>query len=241
MVFFRNFIEWLFTIRIFIKIGFLPFHAWVLIIIKFIPYKLFFYFLNISKLIPMLILFQVNNLKFIVIFIFLNLIIVFYYGINSTKLKIILFISSLRTLNTFLMISNYKIFIFINILYIIFIYSFLNLIIFLYKENSQIYSKIDKLSLTIIIILILSIRGIPPFFIFWIKVIIIEEIFNTTKIFFFLLNSIGIFYTYIRFSIIKFIGINFFNYSISYSKISSLNYLNLYILFILIILIILNL
>ena len=103
--------------------------------------------------------------------------------------------------------------------FIIYIIIFFNLIIFLFKRNLILLSQIIRFNFIhfMVIILLLTISGLPPFFIFLIKFIILRifiKIRYFLFIFFLIMRSfISLFY-YIRFRIYMFLYLNFKKFSV---------------------------
>ena len=193
----------LLIIRIFIKLGISPFHTWFISILKTCSLFILIILSTIQKIIPLIIL---NN-----IYINYN---IFYFRIFITILFILFILSRVINLNKLLALSSLG-----NILWlissnilsiklmllfiIIYIYILLGIYIFynIYYYNMFIQiNRINFFDKIIIIILFISLGGIPPLLGFLRKLVILKIIFIYENIFLFLLiifSSLILLYHYI--------------------------------------------
>ena len=193
----------LLIIRIFIKLGISPFHTWFISILKTCSLFILIILSTIQKIIPLIIL---NN-----IYINYN---IFYFRIFITILFILFILSRVINLNKLLALSSLG-----NILWlissnilsiklmllfiIIYIYILLGIYIFynIYYYNMFIQiNRINFFDKIIIIILFISLGGMPPLLGFLRKLIILKIIFIYENIFLFLLiifSSLILLYHYI--------------------------------------------
>ena len=193
----------LLIIRIFIKLGISPFHTWFISILKTCSLYILIILSTIQKLIPLIIL---NN-------IYINYKI-FYLRILLTIIFILLILSSVINLNKLLALSSLGnilwlisrnilsiklIFLFI----IIYIYILLGIYIFYNMYYYNIFLQINRINFfdkIIIILLFISLGGIPPILGFLRKLLILKIIFIYENIFLFLLiifSSLILLYHYI--------------------------------------------
>lgn len=128
---------------------------------------------------------------------------VIYYAINLKSLKILLLISSISALTILFLITNYELFIISNLAYTFFISIFFRILNLLLKNKNdfKIIESFNFSKLALFIFLIFSIRGIPPLFIFWVKVSILRELTNNLVFLIFIFNTWVIFYMYFRFTL----------------------------------------
>ena len=193
----------LLIIRIFIKLGISPFHTWFISILKTCSLYILIILSTIQKLIPLIIL---NN-------IYINYKI-FYLRILLTIIFILLILSSVINLNKLLALSSLGnilwlisrnilsiklIFLFI----IIYIYILLGIYIFYSMYYYNIFMQINRINFfdkIIIILLFISLGGMPPILGFLRKLLILKIIFIYENIFLFLLiifSSLILLYHYI--------------------------------------------
>ena len=193
----------LIIIRIFIKLGISPFHTWFISILKSCSLYILIILSTVQKLIPLIIL---NN-------IYINYII-FYLRIFLTIIFILLILSRVVNLNKLLALSSLG-----NILWlisrnilsiklilifiIIYIYMLLGIYIFYNIYHYNIFIQINRINFfdkIIIILLFISLGGIPPILGFLRKLLILKIIFIYENIFLFLLiifSSLVLLYHYI--------------------------------------------
>ena len=190
-------------ISIFIKLGISPFHTWFISILKTCSLFILIILSSIQKIIPLIIL---NN-------IYINYLL-FYLSIIITIIFIIFILSSVINLNKLLAISSLGnilwlisrnilslklilLFIFIYIYLLLGIYIFYN--IYYYNIFIQI-NRINYFDKIIIVIVFISLGGIPPILGFLRKLLILKIIFIYENIFLFLLiifSSLILLYHYI--------------------------------------------
>ena len=180
----------LLIIRIFIKLGISPFHTWFISILKTCSLFILIILSTVQKLIPLIIL---NN-----IYINFNL---FYFRIIITIIFILFILSSVINLNKLLALSSLGnilwlisrnilslklilLFIFIYIYILLGIYIFYN--IYYYNIFIQI-NRINFFDKIIIIIVFMSLGGIPPMLGFLRKLLILKMIFIYENMFLFLI------------------------------------------------------
>ena len=193
----------LLIIRMFIKLGVSPFHTWFISILKTCSLFILIILSTIQKLIPLIIL---NN-------IYINYII-FYFSIFFTIVFIVFILSRVINLNKLLALSSLGnilwlisrnilsiklIFLFI----IIYIYILLGIYIFYNMYYYNIFMQINRINFfdkIIIILLFISLGGMPPILGFLRKLLILKIIFIYENIFLFLLiifSSLILLYHYI--------------------------------------------
>ena len=180
----------LLIIRIFIKLGISPFHTWFISILKTCSLFILIILSTVQKLIPLIIL---NN-----IYINFNLL---YFRIIITIIFILFILSSVINLNKLLALSSLGnilwlisrnilslklilLFIFIYIYILLGIYIFYN--IYYYNIFIQI-NRINFFDKIIIIIVFMSLGGMPPMLGFLRKLLILKIIFIYENMFLFLI------------------------------------------------------
>ena len=193
----------LLIIRIFIKLGISPFHTWFISILKTCSLYILMFLSTIQKLIPLIIL---NN-------IYINYII-FYVVIFLTILFLLFILSSVINLNKLLALSSLG-----NILWlisrnilsikiillfiIIYMYILLGIYIFYNIYYYNIFTQINRINYfdkIIIILIFISLGGMPPILGFLRKLLVLKIIFIYENIFLFLLiifSSLILLYHYI--------------------------------------------
>ena len=193
----------LLIIRMFIKLGVSPFHTWFISILKTCSLFILIILSTIQKLIPLIIL---NN-------IYINYII-FYFSIFFTIVFIVFILSRVINLNKLLALSSLGNILWLisrNILSIklillfilIYIYILLGIYIFYNIYYFNIFMQINRINLfdkIIIVIVFISLGGIPPMLGFLRKLLILKIIFIYENIFLFLIiifSSLILLYHYI--------------------------------------------
>ena len=187
----------------FIKLGVSPFHTWFISILKTCSLFILIILSTIQKLIPLIIL---NN-------IYINYII-FYFSIFFTIVFIVFILSRVINLNKLLALSSLGNILWLisrNILSIklillfilIYIYILLGIYIFYNIYYFNIFMQINRINLfdkIIIVIVFISLGGMPPMLGFLRKLLILKIIFIYENIFLFLIiifSSLILLYHYI--------------------------------------------
>lgn len=169
-----------------IKIGSVPFHFWIPIIIKNLTWINIFIFITWQKIIPIIFiiyLFIINllNINFLILIIFLSSIIRALKIFNQISTKIILAYSSInqiRWLISIILIRKelwIKYLIFYSIILIKFIF-------ILFKNNLNYLNQIfilnekNKILLLLFFINLFSLGGMPPFLGFFLKILILIKL-----------------------------------------------------------------
>jgi len=169
----------LLIIRIFIKLGISPFHTWFISILKTCSLFILIILSTVQKLIPLIIL---NN-----IYINFNLL---YFRIIITIIFILFILSSVINLNKLLALSSLG-----NILWLISrnILSLKLILLFIFIYNIYYYNifiqinRINFFDKIIIIIVFMSLGGMPPMLGFLRKLLILKIIFIYENMFLFLI------------------------------------------------------
>ena len=158
-----------------IKLNITPFHFWLPLISRFLPWNIFIVLLTLQKIIPFYLIFliKINNFLIIHLILILSSIIPPLSCININNLKIIIAYSSINQSRWIILIIYTKIlswliyftFYSITLISLIFIFNFFKI-----SKNFSIKFLNNKLNLNLILILILfNIAGLPPFSFFFIK------------------------------------------------------------------------
>lgn len=196
-----------------IKLGLPPFHLWYLKIINNLSWFNIFFMSTIQKIIPLIILRILINFNYNYFLFYIDLLIIIFGSIYSSLINInSILIKNIYTYSSIIQISWVLILIFINELYslnyfIIYILISLNLVylfnlINLNRINQLMILKFNnKKNYFLIILIMFSLRRIPPFFGFiikWISIDIIRKFLSFILIFFIIINSLLRIYFYIR-------------------------------------------
>ena len=201
--FFFNSNSLLLILRIIIKLGSAPFHGWFISIIKRSSLWILFLLSTIQKLIPLFILSNLNIGNSLIIFFLLItslfVVLIIPRVMNLTK---ILAISSLTNLNWFIISSQIsaKIIIIYFRIYFILILR----IVFIYNNNGTNsliqMNNINNFDKIILIFILISLGGLPPFLGFLSKVLVLKlaiYIFNYIFLLIIIYTSLIILYCYI--------------------------------------------
>jgi len=194
----------LINLRLFIKLGIRPFHSWFISILKTSSLNTLFILSTIQKIIPLIIIFniKVNN---ILIFTIILLTLIFMLRLLPSTINInkVLALSSINNviwliIRTLLSLKIILLFIVIYmyiILGVVRIYNFYRLNVF-YQINSIVF--LDKF---IILIVFISLGGMPPMLGFLRKIIILKIIINNSLriilIFTIVISSLMLLYFYL--------------------------------------------
>jgi len=194
----------LINLRLFIKLGIRPFHSWFISILKTSSLNTLFILSTIQKIIPLIIIFniKVNN---ILIFTIILLTLIFMLRLLPSTINInkVLALSSINNviwliIRTLLSLKIILLFIVIYmyiILGVVRIYNFYRLNVF-YQINSIVF--LDKF---IILIVFISLGGMPPMLGFLRKIIILKMIINNSLriilIFAIVISSLTLLYFYL--------------------------------------------
>ena len=190
-------------IRIFIKLGISPFHTWFISILKTCSLYILLILSTIQKIIPLIILnniFFVLNLFYLrVFFTILFLLFILPRVINLNKLLALSSLGNILWLISRNILSLKLMFLFI----IIYIYILIGIYIFYNSYYYRIFIQINSINLfdkIIIILVFMSLGGIPPILGFLRKLLILKIIFYYENIVLFLMiifSSLILLYHYI--------------------------------------------
>lgn len=188
LIFYSNFFNILITLSLIIKLNLPPFHFWLPLISKFIPWNLLFLALSLQKIIPFYMLSLISfPIKILYLIIFLSIIIPPYIILNTYNFKILITYSSINQSRWLTLLIYYKTIIWIKyfIFYIISLFILLTIINYFKLNINFYYQTYSNNSFKFfILIFIFNIRGLPPFSFFYIK---------WYRTFLFLLNSSSLF------------------------------------------------
>ena len=194
----------LINLSLFIKLGMRPFHSWFISILKTSSLNILFMLSRIQKIIPLVIIFNIKSNNFILfIVIFLTLFFILILLPRTLSINKVLAISSINNVIWLLirvLFSLKIIFIYLRI-YIYLLIGFINIYKF-YSLNifAQINSIIffDKF---IMLMIFISLGGIPPLLGFLGKIIILKILLNNfirvTIIFVIIVSSLLLLYFYL--------------------------------------------
>nr|AZL93360.1 NADH dehydrogenase subunit 2 [Parevania sp. ZJUH_2016024] len=243
--FLKNLLLIIISISMLIKLNSFPFHSWMLKMIFYLNWTEFFILSTIQKLIPLSIMFHFKN-KFLIYLAVMNLISGPLMMLGKSKIMEILVFSSLNHLGWMLILIFTSIhlwflywYIYTIILFVLYIF-FFKLNIFNLKDLINMFPLKSKIS---ILLLMLSLNGIPPFMGFLLKWMSIEILMIFNYSFFLMIimmwSSLIIFFSYSKIMylsiltksiLIKLIyQINMTNFSLS--MIMFISTVNLFMLF----------
>lgn len=209
---FRNFLfEFIFAVFLILKLGGAPFQFWYLKLIQKLRWFNIWLISVWQKLIPLLI---IRILKFNYLFIFgiLRVISGRLNNLNQKKIKKILGLSSIFSLGWILLsLLQRKIWLIFILGYSFILWILLNCIKRLNYYNIENLENLNfsVLFYSVFFLRLLIIRGIPPFIIFYIKILILSEVIKLSIILVFILLVVRVFIIYIYlimgFSILTFL------------------------------------
>jgi len=168
------------TIAILIKLGTPPFHIWFITIIKTSPFFIILLLSTIQKMIP---LYFISNVFFPKSLFFFILFFTRYVSISLLwtiiNINNLLGISSLININWILIRSQIN-FNLVILFIVVYFYLLLGLVLIFNKNNAKRFTqglnKISAWDKVIIVLLFISLGGLPPFLGFLIKLIVIKFI-----------------------------------------------------------------
>lgn len=170
--------SFLFTISLMLKLGIFPFFLWFIRVVYNLPNLIFFFSISFHKLPIIVLLFNFNlrlNYELLHISIILSVLVRGLIIIRTLDLRILLLISSIGNNVWFIILQMVSIYIFL--LYMVFY--ILGLFIIIVQINNissyNISENINSQNLVNIYILYLS--GLPPFPLFFLKMLLIYNIF----------------------------------------------------------------
>nr|YP_044778.1 NADH dehydrogenase subunit 2 [Amblyomma triguttatum]BAD24951.1 NADH dehydrogenase subunit 2 [Amblyomma triguttatum] len=203
----------LMIISIMIKLAIIPFHFWLISISEMIEFNSLFFILSLQKFIPLFILSKFNS-QFMIMFALASAILGSLSAMNSKMLKKMLIFSSISHQGWMIMLIMMKSNFWISylLIYSIMIYkvtSLMKMFKFNYISEFFNYNK-NSLSKISLIMMMMSLSGMPPFMGFTLKII-----------------SIIILLTYFNFSIIILILSSMLNIYFYLNSIQSFFLLNL--------------
>lgn len=223
--------EFIFFIFLLLKLGGAPFQFWYLKLIQKIKWSNIWLISVWQKLIP-LSLIKLVNFNYLIIFGVLRVILGSFSNLNQKKIKKILGLSSVFSLGWVLLsIIQRRVWLLFILRYGIILYI---LLLSLKRLDFQetLYLKTSDFSISFYFIFflgILIIRGIPPFLMFYIKILIIIEVlhFRVLLIFILLVFRIFIIYIYliIGFRMLTFFKNNYFFKSNYFNNSYVINYI----------------
>jgi len=204
------------NIALLLKLGAAPLHFWLPIIVEQINKWQCLFLLTWQKLAPFILLFSLPKSKVIILFIIIRLLIGAIGSLNELRLFTLLTYSSINHTGWILLalITNEL----TRIIYIIIYTLILTTIFFsINKKNTQTNWFMQNKIKFIILINLLSLGGLPPFTGFFIKWLLLSEIYiyiNLIINFIIILTSIILLYFYLRITINRFLNnkllINYF-------------------------------
>nr|YP_010809151.1 NADH dehydrogenase subunit 2 [Anaka burmensis]UNZ99510.1 NADH dehydrogenase subunit 2 [Anaka burmensis] len=229
----------LILISLMIKMGVIPFHNWLMIIIEGMSFNSIFMLLVVLKIAP-LTLFTYFNFNLMIIIV-MNLVLGSILGLNQSSLRKILVYSSIFNMSLILMLINFNflwlfyLFIYSNLMFML--VSFFNF--FSFNYINQIVMNNDLICKINLWFVLLSMSGMPPMLGFMLKLIVIELLifqFKYLILFVLIMSSLLLMFFYMR---LMFVSMLFFHliYKMSLFKINNFssffilfNFLGLYIM-----------
>jgi NADH-quinone oxidoreductase subunit N len=158
---------WLFIFfPLLVKIGAVPFHFWLIPVLKNLNYYNIFILLVLQKIVPLVLLLQVNIHYLLLCFLCLvNALIGSVIGIFQTAIKNIIGYSSIHHIGWLLIaqLINKTMVLFYLFFYGLLLFPLIKLCSYFNVKNLQDTLKFSSSFKIILIILILSLAGLPPF------------------------------------------------------------------------------
>nr|YP_010586602.1 NADH dehydrogenase subunit 2 [Tinodes chinchinus]UZZ44416.1 NADH dehydrogenase subunit 2 [Tinodes chinchinus] len=163
----KNLIIKFMNLMILMKMGSAPIHYWYIQLIKSLSWMNVFLISTWQKIIPLILLTYNFNLNILLLSIYINSLFSALGGINQVSLRMILGYSSINHLSWMLcsIIINENL---LNFYFLIYMFSMMNIcLMFFYFNvnymNQMIYFNNLKLNLMYMLIIFLSMGGLPPF------------------------------------------------------------------------------
>nr|AKK32518.1 NADH dehydrogenase subunit 2 [Henschiella sp. PJ-2015] len=225
----NQFINMIMMLSLMMKIGLPPFHLWMIIMINKMSGKNLFLLLTLQKIIPMMIISMIMNYNYIYMIIFSSIISAI-SGINQTNLLKIMTYSSMNHSSWMLMSMLFESNMWIMYMIIYMIMMFM----FCYKMNwyniyyiNQLQMNLMNYNKLIIIMLMLSIGGLPPFIGFLPKWMIMQMMINLNMnmmMIIMLMSSLIILFFYMQIIMNMFMmNYNMMKFNYMYKKNSKMN------------------
>lgn len=168
-----------------------------------------FFLCTFQKIIPLIIIFILNSwIIIIVLAIFINSLVIFLNGFILLNFNIILAYSRINNLR-WILLGYYRRIQITRIFFIIYIFLILGILLFLWNPSIRIFIQIQSINYynkLIILLVIISLGGLPPFIGFLGKVIILKQTICVARIFlilFLIFRSLRILFFYINFMYIS--------------------------------------
>nr|BCR02905.1 NADH dehydrogenase subunit 2 [Riccardoella tokyoensis] len=190
------------------KMNMFPFHKWSIIIMKIMSLKNFMIYSSWQKIAPIFLLMKFNNLSMMMIMLMINAMIMTMLQFNMKMMKMLLIYSSMIHSSWMLMPIKFNS---MNSMMYLIIYSMIlmTLIMAMKKMNMWIFSMYFNNSFFTMMVMILSLAGIPPltgFLLKWIMFNSLIEFYNNPM----MLTTIMITLTMNFYIYSKFIFMNMF-------------------------------
>lgn len=204
-------------VLILIKLGFPPFHFWIVNFLKKLEYIQYWIFLTFQKVQMIFFIFYYLNLQ---IFLFFTFFVFYFYSLimKTNDFKLFFFFSSYFLRIFFLLIITYS----LKERVVLWIVYSTNLTFLIFNKNLNLINII-KANKIFTIILLISLIGFPPFNIFFFKLNLLNYTVNINIFLFFILLIIFIYGIAIYSKIIFYLFITKWS-NLNFSK--KLNYLN---------------
>uniref|UniRef100_UPI0030DE0EEE NADH dehydrogenase subunit 2 n=1 Tax=Stenchaetothrips biformis TaxID=1100830 RepID=UPI0030DE0EEE len=207
--FFKNITNFLIYMAIFLKLGMFPFHFWMISVIEGLEWNTAFIIMTIQKIIPISVLMMFMHQKIIILFCLMSSTVAAISGITMFSMRKILGFSSINHLSMMMisLILSKKVFKMYFLIYSLMTFSttkHLKLLNINLISQSMTFIKLNKTNNLSIMILFLSLAGMPPLLGFLPKMITILLMIKSNMMFTTLLilnlNTLST-YFYLRLSI----------------------------------------
>lgn len=178
--FYRGGLNIILILRIFIKLGIMPFHFWVVRVVGFIRWENFFLIISLQKILPIILIKRLTIGNLLIYYCLLNIIFSSFIVLSQLIFKKMLVFTSIFTIRWVLPLLGPRFFLAITI-FILYLFLLFNLVAFIkaYSLNflqQGFLKQISFLEKIIKFIFIASLGGVPPFLGFFIKINLLLEL-----------------------------------------------------------------
>nr|YP_010554750.1 NADH dehydrogenase subunit 2 [Macrostemum radiatum]UYO79396.1 NADH dehydrogenase subunit 2 [Macrostemum radiatum] len=201
--YFNNF-TLIFNLTMLMKMGVAPFHLWMIQIIEYLSWMSFLIIMTWQKIAPLIMMSYLINYNLIMVFILINCLIGSFMGFNQLYMRKMLFFSSIHNMGWLLstLILNLNIWL---IFFSIYTFTMIILITSIYSINinnmNQLFNfNLKNIKYINIIILLLSLSGLPPLIGFFPKWLILISFIKTNNFMIFIMMILTLInlYFYLR-------------------------------------------
>nr|YP_009946934.1 NADH dehydrogenase subunit 2 [Macrostemum floridum]QOH91252.1 NADH dehydrogenase subunit 2 [Macrostemum floridum] len=193
----------IFNLTLLMKMGVAPFHYWMIQIIEYLNWPSFFILMTWQKIAPMIMIMYTLNLNLMMIMILINCLTGSINGFNQLYMRKMLFFSSINNMGWLLSTLIMNLFMWL-IFFSVYFLSMMILIFLIYMTNTnnmnQLFNNNNSINNFNIIMLLLSLSGLPPLIGFFPKWMILIFFINMENLIIYLMMIITLLnlYFYLR-------------------------------------------